>query len=54
VRPDPAFGLLKLYDDSLPHVDGYLPARCGGIGLAQNLTAESLLASVHDLGVTSG
>jgi hypothetical protein len=21
VRPDPAFGLLKLYDDALPHVD---------------------------------
>jgi len=29
VRPDPAFGLLKLYDDALPHVYGYLLARCG-------------------------
>ena len=29
VRPDPAFGLLKLYDDALPHVYGYLLASCG-------------------------
>jgi len=47
VRPDPAFGLLKLYDDALPHVYGYLLARCGDRGLAEDLTAESFLAAVH-------
>jgi RNA polymerase sigma-70 factor, ECF subfamily len=47
VRPDPAFGLLKLYDDALPHVYGYLRARCGDTGLAEDLTAESFLAAVH-------
>jgi RNA polymerase sigma-70 factor, ECF subfamily len=47
VRPDPAFGLLKLYDDALPHVYGYLLARCGDIGLAEDLTAESFLAAVR-------
>src|SRR5215472_12313447 len=47
VRPDPAFGLLKLYDDALPHVYGYLLARCGDISLAEELTAESFLAAVQ-------
>ncbi len=47
VRPDPAFGLLKLYDDALPHVYGYLLARCGDVGLAEELTAESFLAAVQ-------
>jgi RNA polymerase sigma-70 factor, ECF subfamily len=47
VRPDPAFGLLELYDDALPHVYGYLLARCGDTGLAEELTAESFLAAVH-------
>jgi RNA polymerase sigma-70 factor, ECF subfamily len=47
VRPDPAFGLLKLYDDALPHVYGYLLARCGDTCLAEDLTAESFLAAVH-------
>src|SRR5258707_13333576 len=47
VRPDPAFGLLKLSDDALPHVYGYLLARCGDTGLAEDLTAESFLAAVH-------
>jgi RNA polymerase sigma-70 factor (ECF subfamily) len=47
VRPDPAFGLLKLYDDALPHVYGYLLARCGDAGLAEDLAAESFLAAVH-------
>jgi RNA polymerase sigma-70 factor (ECF subfamily) len=46
VRPDPAFGLLELYDDALPHVYGYLLARCGNAGLAEDLTAESFLAAV--------
>jgi len=44
VRPDPGFGLLELYDDALPHVYGYLLARCGDTGLAEDLTAESFLA----------
>jgi RNA polymerase sigma-70 factor (ECF subfamily) len=47
VWPDPAFGLLKLYDDALPHVYGYLLARCGDPYLAEDLTAESFLAAVH-------
>jgi RNA polymerase sigma-70 factor (ECF subfamily) len=47
VRPDPALGLLELYDDALPHVYGYLLARCGDPGLAEDLTAESFLAAVH-------
>jgi RNA polymerase sigma-70 factor (ECF subfamily) len=47
VRPDPALGLLKLYDDALPHVYGYLLARCGDSALAEDLTAESFLAAVH-------
>jgi len=46
-RPDPAFGLLELYDDALPHVYGYLLARCGDTDLAEDLTAESFLAAVH-------
>jgi len=46
-QPDPAFGLLTLYDDALPHVYGYLLARCGDAGLAEDLTAESFLAAVH-------
>jgi RNA polymerase sigma-70 factor (ECF subfamily) len=47
VRPDPALGLLELYDEALPHVYGYLLARCGDAGLAEDLTAESFLAAVH-------
>jgi RNA polymerase sigma-70 factor, ECF subfamily len=47
VLPDPAFGLLELYDDALPHVYGYLLGRCGDTGLAEDLTAESFLAAVH-------
>jgi len=46
-RPDPALGLLELYDDALPHVYGYLLARCGDPSLAEDLTAESFLAAVH-------
>jgi RNA polymerase sigma-70 factor (ECF subfamily) len=47
VRPDPALGLLQLYDEALPHVFGYLRARCGDTGLAEDLTAESFLAAVQ-------
>jgi RNA polymerase sigma-70 factor, ECF subfamily len=47
VRPDPALGLLTLYDEALPHVYGYLLARCGEAGLAEDLTSESFLAAVQ-------
>ena len=47
MQPDPALGLLQLYDDALPHVYGYLLARCGDTSLAEDLTAESFLAAVH-------
>ena len=46
VRPDPAFGLLELYDEALPHVYGYLLARCGDRTVAEDLTAETFLAAV--------
>lgn len=46
VRPDPAFGLLELYDEALPHVYGYLLARCRHAWLAEDLTAETFLAAV--------
>jgi len=46
VRPDRALELLQLYDEALPHVYGYLLARCGNVGLAEDLTAESFLAAV--------
>ncbi|HEV2087782.1 MAG TPA: sigma-70 family RNA polymerase sigma factor [Cryptosporangiaceae bacterium] len=47
VRPDPAFGLLELYDEALPHVYGYLLSRCRDAALAEDLTAESFLAAVQ-------
>lgn len=37
---------LKLYDAALPHVYGYLSARCGGRALAEDLAAETFLAAV--------
>lgn len=46
---DPALGLLKLYDDALPHVYGYLLARCRDVGLAEDLTADSFLAAAQAL-----
>lgn len=46
VRPDPALGLLELYDEALPHVYGYLLARCRDSTLAEDLTAETFLAAV--------
>ncbi len=49
VRPDPAFGLLELYDTALPHVYGYLLARCRQRTLAEDLTAETFLAAVSAL-----
>lgn len=44
--PDPALGLLARYDEALPHVYGYLLARCGDRALAEDLTAETFLAAV--------
>jgi RNA polymerase sigma-70 factor (ECF subfamily) len=46
VRPDPGAALLALYDTALPHVYGYLLARCGRRALAEDLTAETFLAAV--------
>jgi RNA polymerase sigma-70 factor, ECF subfamily len=46
VAPDPALGLLELYDAALPHVYGYLLARCRDVPLAEDLTAETFLAAV--------
>jgi RNA polymerase sigma-70 factor (ECF subfamily) len=46
VRPDPGATLLALYDTALPHVYGYLLARCGRRALAEDLTAETFLAAV--------
>lgn len=45
-QPDPALGLLTLYDQALPQVYGYLLTRCGDRGLAEDLTAECFLAAV--------
>jgi RNA polymerase sigma-70 factor (ECF subfamily) len=46
VRPDPALGLLDIYDRALPQVHGYLLSRCRDRALAQDLTAETFLAAV--------
>lgn len=46
VAPDPALALLELYDVALPHVYGYLLARCHDVPLAEDLTAETFLAAV--------
>lgn len=46
VAPDPALALLELYDVALPHVYGYLLARCRDAPLAEDLTAETFLAAV--------
>ena len=46
MRPDPALGLLDIYDTALPKVHGYLLSRCRDRTLAQDLTAETFLAAV--------
>ncbi len=43
---DPRAALVELYDVALPHVYGYLLARCGREALAEDLTAETFLAAV--------
>jgi RNA polymerase sigma-70 factor (ECF subfamily) len=35
-----------MYDGALPHVYGYLLARCGSATVAEDLTAETFLAAV--------
>ncbi|HEX8770434.1 MAG TPA: sigma-70 family RNA polymerase sigma factor, partial [Acidimicrobiales bacterium] len=40
--------VLDLYDSALPLVYGYLLPRCGGIALAEDLTAETFLAAVDE------
>ena len=47
---DPGAALVELYDVALPHVYGYLLARCGGKSLAEDLTAETFLAAVDAVG----
>lgn len=37
---------MALYDEALPHVYGYLLSRCGAQPLAEDLTAETILAAV--------
>jgi RNA polymerase sigma-70 factor (ECF subfamily) len=41
--------LLAFYDAALPHVYGYLSARCGPRPLVEDLTAETFLAAVDAL-----
>lgn len=44
--PGPDGGLLALYDHALPHVYGYLRARCDSTSVAEDLSAETFLAAV--------
>ena len=44
--PDYGAALLDIYDLALPQVYGYLRARCGGVGAAEELTSETFLAAV--------
>ena len=46
---DPRAALVDVYDRALPQVFGYLLTRCGGVALAEDLTAETLLAAVDAL-----
>jgi RNA polymerase sigma-70 factor (ECF subfamily) len=39
--------LLDLFDRALPQVYGYLLPRCGGVVVAEDLTAETFLAAVE-------
>ena len=45
-RPDGSEDLLAVYDETLPHVYGYLLSRCGQATVAEDLTAETFLAAV--------
>jgi RNA polymerase sigma-70 factor (ECF subfamily) len=46
VAPDPALGLLELYDEALPYVYGYVLSRCRDATVAEDVTAETFLAAV--------
>ncbi len=46
---DSGEALVALYATALPHVYGYLLARCGQTALAEDLTAETFLAAVDAL-----
>jgi RNA polymerase sigma-70 factor (ECF subfamily) len=50
---DATDGFLALYDASLPYVYGYLLARCGRAVLAEELTADTMLAAVDAVGRAS-
>jgi RNA polymerase sigma-70 factor, ECF subfamily len=41
-----ASAFLRLYDDALPHVYGYLVRRCANAATAEDLTAETFMAAV--------
>lgn len=45
-RELPRDGFLSFYDHALPHVYGYLVARCGGREIAEDLTSETFLVAV--------
>ena len=47
IEPVVGATLLELYDEALPHVYGYLLARCGRPALAEDLTGETFLAAVR-------
>lgn len=46
IARDDRSAFLAFYDDTLPHVYGYLSARCEGRALVEDLTAETFLAAV--------
>ena len=41
--------LVTIYHRALPQVYGYLLPRCGGVALAEDLTAETFMAAVNGL-----
>jgi RNA polymerase sigma-70 factor (ECF subfamily) len=50
---DSSAALLRLYDQALPEVYGYLMSRCRDRALAEGLTAETFLAAVGATGEVS-
>lgn len=46
IASSPLGTFLAFYDHALPEVYGYLAARCGGVAVAEDLTAETFLAAV--------
>jgi RNA polymerase sigma-70 factor (ECF subfamily) len=43
---DARAALLAVYDEALPRVYGYVLSRCGHVALAEDLTADTMLAAV--------